>query len=364
MLFHVGREHDDLATARGFLRFPMSLPDKARFVRLMLRAFATRDWSGWEGRSAADMIDTLAGPGVRKTLFEPLTRLKFELPCEQVSGAWLGTRLYYREGSAALGYIPNANWTKTLCDGLTRLITAAGVTVLASQSVVKLHTRDDAVLEAQLADGRRIGADLFVSTMPTEVYTRLLSDCTPGLSRIRYTALLSVVSAIRRRLRPDFYWMNLASTGHTAGAIFVLSSLNPTIGEPGETCVNFVTHLNGRHRQLFDLPDDQLLARYAEDFERVLGAKLQPVWTHVSRVPMYSPVFDTDWRNPPVRSVSWRNLYFAGNYRTFPSVASTGTALQSGVEAGDALLHDIGGQTDLPTAIERFRLPRSRRFVS
>jgi protoporphyrinogen oxidase len=310
------------------------------------------------------MIDTLAGPGVRKALFEPLTRLKFELPCEQVSGAWLGTRLYYREGSAALGYIPNANWTKTLCDGLTRLITAAGVTVLASQSVVKLHTRDDAVLEAQLADGRRIGADLFVSTMPTEVYTRLLADCTPGLSRIRYTALLSVVSAIRRRLRPDFYWMNLASTGHTAGAIFVLSSLNPTIGEPGETCVNFVTHLNGRHRQLFDLPDDQLLARYAEDFERVLGAKLQPVWTHVSRVPMYSPVFDTDWRNPPVRSVSWRNLYFAGNYRTCPSVASTGTALQSGVEAGDALLHDIGGQTDLPTAIERFRLPRSRRFVS
>ena len=81
----------------------MSLADKARFVRLMATAFAKRDWSDWQDRSAAELIDECAGPGVREALFERLTRLKFELPCAQVSGAWLGARLHFREGSAPLG---------------------------------------------------------------------------------------------------------------------------------------------------------------------------------------------------------------------------------------------------------------------
>ena len=49
---------------------------------------------------------------------------------------------------------------------------------------------------------------------------------------------------------------------------------------------------------------------------------------------MYSPVFGRSFRNPPIRSASWENVYFAGNYRTFPSIVSTGTALGSGLETG------------------------------
>jgi len=40
MLFHLGKRAYDLGSARGFLAFPMSLRDKAGFVRLMLKAFA------------------------------------------------------------------------------------------------------------------------------------------------------------------------------------------------------------------------------------------------------------------------------------------------------------------------------------
>jgi protoporphyrinogen oxidase len=111
MLFHLGGRAYDLGSPGGFLSFPMSLRDKAGFVRLMLKAFNKRDWSDWQDRSAADLVDTYAGAGTRTALFERLTRLKFELPCAEVSGAWLGARLHFREGSAPLGNIPDANWT-------------------------------------------------------------------------------------------------------------------------------------------------------------------------------------------------------------------------------------------------------------
>jgi protoporphyrinogen oxidase len=357
MLFHLGGRTYDLSSPAGFARFPMSLGGKAGLVRLMLKAFGKRQWTEWHDRSAADLVNTYAGAGAREALFERLTRLKFELPCEEVSGAWLGARLYYREGAAPLGYIPETNWTKVLCDGIARLLREAGVTVRLNAGVSRLGTADGRVREAELASGERVAGDHFVSTIPTEAYLRLLAgDRTPELDRIRYSALISVVCATRQRVDDRAYWINLASLDRTAGGIFLLSALNPTIGRPGDTCVNFVTHLRGRDRPLFRASDDELLRAYHDDFRAVFGFELEPFWTHVARVPMYSPVFVRSFRSPPPRSASWENLYFAGNYRTFPSIVSTGTALGSGLETADVLLADLGERTDLSARAAAFRL--------
>ena len=88
----------------------------------------------------------------------------------------------------------------------------------------------------------------------------------------------------------------------------------------------------------------------------MFGFELEPFWTQVSRVPMYSPVFGRGFRNPPIRSASWENVYFGGNYRTFPSIVSTGTALGSGLATGAAVLGDLGRRTDLPAQASSFRL--------
>lgn len=357
MLFHLGNRSYDLGTPGGFLSFPMSLRAKAGFVRLMLKAFNKRDWSDWQDRSAADLVDTYAGAGAREALFERLTQLKFELPCDEVSGAWLGARLYFREGSAPFGYIPEANWTKVLCDGVTRLLAEHGVKVRLETTAKRLVTHDRRVQAVELATGERIGADIFISTVPTEIYLRLLpTDCTPQLERIKYSALITAVCATRQQVDSRAYWINLASLDRTACAIFLLSSLNPSIGRPGDTCVNFVTHLRSRDRALFQLPDDELLAHYREDFRSVFGFELEPFWTHIARIPMYSPVFGRGFRNPPMQSTSWDNVYFAGNYRTFPSIVSTGTALGSGVATAGALLQQLARSTALPDAITSFRL--------
>jgi protoporphyrinogen oxidase len=357
MLFQLGHRAYDLAKPADFLRFPMSLADKARFARLMLKAFGKRDWSDWQDRSAEELVDRCAGPGVREALFERLTRLKFELPCREVSGAWLGARLHFREGSAPLGYIPHANWTKVLCDGVTRLLAEAGVQVRLRTRVTRIHTQGHRVTAAETEAGERFEGEIFVSTIPTEIYAGLLpGDATPELAAIRYSALISVVCATSQAVRPEAYWINLASLDRTACGIFLLSALNPTIGRPGDSCVNFVTHLRGRDRPLFREPDDQLLSRYLDDFRAVFGFELKPFWTHIARVPMYSPVFGVSFRNPAIRSTSWRNVYFAGNYRTFPSIVSTGTALGSGLETARALLQELGGSSHLPDAVSNFRL--------
>ena len=343
MLFRVRDRLFDLANPFDFLAFPMSFADKARFALMMARAFGKSDWSDWQDKSAVDLLDSWSSPGVRRALFEPLTRLKFELPCEDVSGAWLGARLHHREGSAALGYIPGANWTRVLCEGVARLVAEAGVSIRTGTAVSGLSRSEGRVRSVDLVGGERIEADIVVSSMPTEVYVGMApEDRTDHLASIRYTALVSVIAASRKKVSPDFYWMNLASLDRAACGVFLLNSLNPSIGASGDSCVNFVTHLNSRSRPFFAKSDDELIAAYLEDFRAIFGFDLDPYWTNIVRVPMYSPVFTRGYRNPPPRSSTLSNVYFAGNYRTFPSIVSTGTALLSGLETAEVILAGHG----------------------
>jgi len=357
MLFESDNRLYDLAKPLDFLRFPMSLLDKLRFTRLMLYAFMQSDWERWQDASAAEIVDRYGSPGVRRALFEPLTQLKFQLPCAEVSGSWLGARLSYREGSAPLGYIPGTNWTTALCEGLTELLANDGVRVLTGRTVTALDCEDDRVRRANLDDGSSLPGDLFVSALPVEVTLRLLpAETTDELRSIRYTALLSALCATDQRVVPPFYWLNLTSGRHSACAIFNLSALNPTIGAPGETCLNFVTHLY-RDRPLFHETDDQIWRRYRDDFRGLFGFELETKWTRLVRVPMYSPVFRVGYRNPPVRSPHHPNLFYTGNYRTHPSVASTGTALASGIVTAGAMLAEAGQQSRVASEVAEFQFP-------
>jgi len=342
VLFRFGSELHQLGSLKGIARFPLSPRSKVKFLLLMLRAFARRDWTSWEGRSAAELIDRWGNGELREKLFEPLARLKFRCSLDDLSAAWLGARLHAREGASPLGYIPRANWTKVLCDGMTDHLLRAGCRLQLGTAVERLTVQGARIVEVALSDGSSIPADVVVSTVPTTVHHELLpQDETPEVRSIRYTALLSAVCATGQEVSPDFYWLNLSTLDRTACAIFKLSSLNPTIGRSGETCLNFVTHLRSHRDPLFTLDDAELMLRFCEDAREVLGLDLDPRWVNISRVANYSPIFDKDYRNPPVRSVNLENLYFAGNFRTYPAVASTGTALASGTDAGRVVLADL-----------------------
>jgi len=358
MLFRLASGTYDLSHPWDFARFPMTLADKARFVRLMSRCFRKAEWADWNDRSAEELVDAWAGAGVRRAIFEPLTRLKFDLPCREVSAAWLGARLHFREGSAALGYIPGTNWTKVLCDGLARTLDALGVRVRLGTRVDRLEGANGRIREVALDDGSCLPTSTVVSGLPVEAYRALApSDTTDPLDTIRYSAIVSALFVTHQPVAPDFYWMNLPTLDLNASGVFRLESLNPTIGGPGESCFNFITHRSGRGDPFLARDDATLLAGYREDFRRIFGFEVEPRWSRLTRIPLYSPVFVRGYRNPPVCSTTWDNVYFAGNYRTFPSIASTGTALGSGLEAAQAILRACGRASPVTEEAARFRPP-------
>jgi protoporphyrinogen oxidase len=359
MLFETHTGLYDLSDPRDFWRFPLPLGSKVNFLKLMARAFVTNDWSAWRHRSGAALLDAWADPTVREVLFDPLVQLKFRLPCSEISAEWLGLRLSYREGAAPLGYMPDSNWTTVLCDGMEALVRGRGVITRTRAAVDALQVKQGTAVGVVLRDGTTLAGDVFVSTVPTSSYRQIChDDQTPHLGSIRYTALLSMVCATRQKMTRDFYWLNLATRQHSASGLFNLSALNPTIGGRGETCLNFVTHLSGEQDAAFHRSEDAIVGAYLADFSRILGWKLEPSWIKLSRVPIYSPIFVKDYQAPPVKSTFARNVYFAGNYSGPPSIASTGSAMRSGLETADRILADHGRRSTVMSRASAYRAPR------
>jgi hypothetical protein len=195
----------------------------------------------------------------------------------------------------------------------------------------------------------------------TPGYRMVALDATTGIPVASFGdgGIVDLKQNADQQIDPDFYWMNLSSLEHTACGLFKLDSLNPGIGRPGDSCINFVTHLKSQNSELFTMNDADLIKAYLSDFKSIFGFELQARWFNIARVPEYSPILYQNFQNPPIQSSQFKNVYFAGNYRSFPSIVSTGSALSSGVETGQLILQQHGQSSNIPDKLENFRL-RSR----
>jgi protoporphyrinogen oxidase len=267
---------------------------------------------------------------------------KFGLEAKEVSAAWLGGRLHGKEASGNFGYIPEADWTQLLAEGLTRQCEASGVKLALGQAIASLEFSNGRVTSAQTEAGERVEADCFVSSLPLPVLTKLLpSGVGDDLRQITYTGVISCVAELEGDVPVDCYWLNMVNPKVSFGGLFTLSALNPTLGYPGKHIVNFVTHCGQADQHpLFQQEPDAIYATYAADYEKVFGQPLKTTWNHVSRLRYYSPRFVTGYRNPDIAVAGAANLYLCGHYRTYPELTSTGTAMSSAHELVEYLAKD------------------------
>ena len=276
-----------------------------------------------------------------ETFFDRLTHIKFGSPTHMLSAAWLKARMRAREGACAYGTMPNKDWVKVLVDAMTDRLLQSGVKILTQRAVSGLerHERSQRLTAVTLDDGERMPCRAVVSGIAPPLFMRLMPDYPdPKIRDIRYTGVVSTVLATHQELPIENYWTNFIQPYYSFGGIFRLDALNNTLGHPGDRILNFCTHVSDRSPGAFiRKTPEEILERYIADFKTRFGVTLKPAWSHTSRIPYYSPVFVRGYGNAPVQSTAHPNLFFAGNYRTFPVLATTGSAMGSGWEAGAAV---------------------------
>jgi protoporphyrinogen oxidase len=213
-----------------------SLLNPVEKLRYGLQAFLTskrKSFDDLETVKARDWIERGAGKSVYRKLWAPLMDLKFYQYAEDISAAWIATRIR-RIGNSRkslfqeeLGYIEGGS--ETLVTALVQSIERQGGRIHLATPAQKVETADGRVRGVTAGD-RFFAADAVISTVPTPHVPRLIPDL-PEAVRARYEAInnIGVICVVHKLKRPvtPYFWVNIVEPGIEIPGVIEFSNLRP-----------------------------------------------------------------------------------------------------------------------------------------
>nr|WP_253201098.1 NAD(P)/FAD-dependent oxidoreductase [Sphingomonas quercus] len=246
----------------ALLRYPgISLLSRLRYGLLAFISTRRERWDALEKQSAREWITRWGGREVYDKLWKPLFDLKFYEYADNVSAAWIWTRVK-RIGRSRrslfqeeLGYIEGGSETlvKALCDRIEGL----GGKIHLSAPATRVLSENGHVTGVETPGGV-IAADAVISTVPTPLVADMVPDL-PAEWKAKYAAIHNIgvcclVFKLARSVSPHF-WVNITEPDIPVPGIIEFSNLRPVGGD----AIVFVPYYMPVTNPRFAWPDDRLL---------------------------------------------------------------------------------------------------------
>lgn len=234
MAYYIGGRLHDWGTPISLLKFPHLDPvSKFRYGLQMFLSTRRNKWSDLDGISVHSWIERGAGKRVYETLWRRLLDLKFFEFSEDISAAWIWTRVK-RVGTSRrsllqeeLGYIEGGS--EALVIALTHSITQLGGRIHLATPVRRVETANGRVTAVDAGD-RVFPADAVISTVPAPLVPDLvpdLSDDTKAIYRaIRNIGVVCVMLRLRQKVSRHF-WVNIVDPTINIPGFIEFSNLRP-----------------------------------------------------------------------------------------------------------------------------------------
>lgn len=343
--FYSNKNFHDFSSSLSILKFkPISLWGRLKFGLLVLKARQKTNWTHLDGLNIEDYCLPTSGEDAYK-LINYIVQAKFAESPRNISAAWLMSRFGHESKSVSdkFGYLDGG--IKLIIDGLVnRCITRKGIikTRTKATHITIKNEQVKNVLYEEDGKLREIKPDVVISTLPTplllDICEGLPEEYKASLKNIRYKASLCVTLALQRIVSP-FYWLNIMDLKkHPFVGVFEHKHLNTELTYP--SLIYAVKYLDIKNN--FWLKSDkelveEFLRHLSEIFEFNLKEKL--LWWRLHRAAFSTPVFTSNYgRFMPEAKSPVENLYIGGISRTYPKDRYIGTALQTGIEAAEAVL--------------------------
>jgi protoporphyrinogen oxidase len=292
----------------SLLTFPeISLLSRIRYGLFAFVSTRRERWDAIETETARSWITRWCGREVYQRLWKPLFDYKFYRYADDISAAWIWTRIkrigrsrksLFRE---ELGYIEGGS--QTLVDTLCEAIREAGGRIRVSSPALEVVTDGGQVVGVRTSEGV-LPADAIICTVPTSLVSKLVPHL-PEAWRVRYDSIANIgvcclVFKLRRSITPHF-WVNVAEAGIEIPGFVEFSNLRHV----GDAIVYVPYYMPTDHPK-FHWADDALLTEAFSCLKRVNPA-LTPedvVASHVARLRYAQPVCPAGFaaRIPPIKT--------------------------------------------------------------
>jgi protoporphyrinogen oxidase len=278
----------------ALIRLPViSLMSRLRYGLLAFVSTRRERWDALETQSAREWIVRWCGTEVYDRLWKPLLDLKFHEYADNISAAWIWTRVK-RVGRSRksllqeeLGYIEGGS--QTLVDALCAAIKSYGGQIRLSTTVQRVLTDRGRVTGVQTAQGV-VPADAVISTIPTPLVAAVVPDL-PDDWKAKYEAIKNigvccVLFKLKKSVTPHF-WVNIIAPEIEVPGIIEFSNLRPI-----DNTVIFVPYYMPVTHPKFSWPAERLLDEAFGYIQRINPAITRDdvIATHVGRLRYAQPI--------------------------------------------------------------------------
>lgn len=319
----------------ALLRFPhLSLVSKLRYALHTFLSIQWRSWPGLDERNAIDWVRAWVGNEAFEVLWRPLFDLKFFDYADNLSAAWIRSRIQRLGRSRKnlfeekLGYLRGGS--KLLIEALVDEIERRGGVLHLRRPALEIGIEQRGVTGVRSEAGFE-AFDRVVSTMPIPYLARIVPRM-PEALRVRYAQLdnIGAVCVLFKLRRPltRYFWLNTNDAAIEIPGVIEYSNLQP-LSDP----VVYVPYYLPQHHPRFAQSDEAFraeafatLARIAPDLEAsdVLAVK-------VSRLRYAQPICPPGFAEtlPPIET-EVRGLYVADTSYYYPEDRSISESVRLG----------------------------------
>jgi protoporphyrinogen oxidase len=299
----------DWGTPVALLKFrEISLLARLRYGLFAFLSVRRERWDAIETESARSWITRWCGDEVYERLWKPLFTMKFHQYAENISAAWIWTRIK-RIGRSRksmmqeeLGYIEGGS--QTLVDSLCSAILKAGGRIRTQSPALRVIVEDGKVTGVRTPQGV-VRADAVISTVPTPLISAMVPDL-PADWKARYESIVNMgicclVFKLKRSISPHF-WVNVSEPDIDVPGIIEFSNLR-SVGS--ESVVYIPAYMPNDHVK-FKWTDRELLDEAFVYLQRI-NPKLTEadiVASHVARLRHAQPICEPGFaaKIPPVQT--------------------------------------------------------------
>jgi len=245
----------------ALLKFPcVGLLSRLRYAMLAFMSTHRERWDSLETQSAREWITRWGGSEVYNRLWKPLLELKFHEYADNISAAWIWTRVK-RVGRSRkswfeeeLGYIDGGS--ETLINALSAAIESFGGRIRLSTPAVRIMSANGRVTGVQTPQGV-VDADAVISTIPIGLVSATVPDL-PEDWKAKYDAINNIgvcclLFKLRKSVTPHF-WVNIAEPDIEIPGFIEFSNLRPT-----DNVIIFVPYYMPVSNPKFSWPAQRLL---------------------------------------------------------------------------------------------------------
>lgn len=216
MGYFIDGKHYRWGDPLALLTFPkLGLLSKIRYGLHMFLSTRRTDWSALETVNARDWFIKWGGKRTYDVLWHRLFELKFFQYADNISAAWIWTRIK-RVGTSRksvfqeeLGYIDGGS--QALIDTLVDTITKRGGAIKLGARVSEI-TSENRRVTGLIVDGAAQAFDAVISTVPTPFVSKLVPGL-PDEAKAKYDAIrnIGVVCVLLKLARPvtRHFWLNI-----------------------------------------------------------------------------------------------------------------------------------------------------------